>query len=53
MKLSAWARQNGLSYKTAWRLWQAGQLSISTFQLEVGAIVAQHRAEQAMKALHG
>src|SRR5262249_24400398 len=28
MKLSAWARQQGISYKTAWRLWKAGKLPV-------------------------
>lgn len=53
MKLSEWAKQIGLSYKTALRLWQAGQLSVPAFQLEAGSIVDQHRANQVMKALHG
>ena len=33
MKLSTWARQQGLSYKTAWRLWKAGKLAVPTEQL--------------------
>jgi len=33
MKLSAWAQLQGLSYKTAWRLWKAGQLPVLAEQL--------------------
>jgi predicted site-specific integrase-resolvase len=39
MKLSAWARNNGLSYKTAWRLWKTGQLPLPTEQLPTGTIL--------------
>ena len=28
--MSTWARQQGLSYKTAWRLWKAGKLPVPT-----------------------
>jgi putative resolvase len=39
MKLSAWARQQGLSYKTAWRLWRAGKLPVPAEQLSTGTVV--------------
>lgn len=39
MKLSAWAKQQGLSYKTAWRMWQAGTLPVPAEQLATGTVV--------------
>lgn len=37
MKLSDYAKELGISYKTAWRLWKAGKLD--AFQLSTGTIV--------------
>jgi len=39
MKLSEWAKQQGLSYKTAWRMWKLGQLPIPADQLPTGTII--------------
>jgi predicted site-specific integrase-resolvase len=39
MKLSVWARQQGLSYKTAWRLWKAGKLPVPAEQLATGTVI--------------
>src|SRR6202008_3594232 len=39
MKLSAWTRQQGLSYKTAWRLWKAGKLPAPAEQLATGTVI--------------
>ncbi len=39
MKLSAWAKKNGLSYKAAWRLFKTGQLPLPTTQLKTGTIL--------------
>lgn len=39
MKLSEWAKQNGLSYKTAWRLWRDGQLPVHASQLATGTVI--------------
>jgi putative resolvase len=39
MKLSAWARQQGVSYKTAWRLWKAGKLPVPAEQLKTGTVI--------------
>src|SRR5215472_922726 len=44
MKLSAWARQQGLSYKTAWRLWKAGQLPVPAEQLATGTVIVHAAA---------
>ncbi len=37
MKLSDWARKEGISYKTAWRLWKAGELN--AHQLPTGTVI--------------
>ena len=39
MKLSAWAKANGLSYQTAWRMWRNGKLPVPAEQLLTGTIV--------------
>lgn len=39
MKLSAWAKQNGLTYKTAWRMWRDGRLPIPAEQLPTGTVL--------------
>ena len=47
MKLSQWAKQQGLSYKTAWRMWINGTLPVRAEQLATGTIVLhlpEHKA---------
>ena len=39
MKLSAWARQQGLTYKGAWKMWRAGKLPFPSEQLPTGTIL--------------
>src|SRR5262252_5067699 len=39
MKLSTWARQQGISSKTAWRLWKAGKLPVPAEQLATGTVI--------------
>jgi len=39
MKLSAWAKQNGLTYRTAWRMWRDGNLPVPAEQLATGTIL--------------
>lgn len=39
MKLSVWAREQGLSYKTAWRMWRDGMLPIPSEQLPTGTVI--------------
>ena len=39
MKLSAWAKQQGVSYKTAWRWWKAGQLPVPAEQMPTGTVI--------------
>src|SRR5690242_430574 len=39
MKLSAWAKANGLAYKTAWRMWRDGRLPVPAEQLPTGTVI--------------
>lgn len=39
MKLSAWAKSQGLSYHTAWRMWKTGQLPVPVEQLPTGTVI--------------
>lgn len=39
MKLSVWAKKQGISYKTAWRLWSCGKLPLLAEQLATGTII--------------
>lgn len=39
MKLSTWAKQQGICYRTAWRMWKAGMLD--AYQLPTGTIIVR------------
>ena len=39
MKLSVWAKQQGIAYKSAWRMWKLGQLPIPAEQLPTGTVI--------------
>lgn len=41
MKLSHWAAQQGISYQTAWRMWNAKTLPVPAYQLETGTVIVQ------------
>lgn len=41
MKLSQWAKKNGLSYHTAWKLFRDGHLPVAAQQLKTGTILVQ------------
>jgi len=45
MKLSAWARANGVSYITAYRWFKAGQLPVPARQMPSGTILVQGPSE--------
>lgn len=49
MKLSDWARQQGIGYKTAWNWWKAGKLPVRAEQMPTGTIIV-YPEEQAEKA---
>ncbi len=44
MKLSAWAKANGLCYRTAWRMFKDGTLPVQAQQLATGTILVQSEA---------
>ena len=39
MKLSAWAKSQGVSYQTAWRMWKNGRLPVPAEQLPTGTVI--------------
>ena len=39
MKLAVWAREKGISYKTAWRMYKTGKIPHPTEQLPTGTIL--------------
>src|ERR1700756_4225434 len=41
MKLSQWAKEQGLTYKGAWRMWRAGQLPVPAEPLPTGTIIVK------------
>lgn len=45
MKLSVWAKNQGISYKTAWRWWKAGTMPVPVEQLASGTVIV-HETKQ-------
>lgn len=45
VKLSAWAKREGLTYKTAYRLWKTGKLPLPSKQLATGTILLEESLE--------
>jgi len=43
MKLSSYAKELGISYKTVWRLWKAGKLN--AYQLPTGTVIVREGIE--------
>jgi predicted site-specific integrase-resolvase len=39
MRLSDWAKTNGISYRSAWRMWKAGTLPVPAEQFPTGAVI--------------
>jgi predicted site-specific integrase-resolvase len=39
VKLSEWAQRQGISYKTAWRMWRSGRLPAPAEQLPTGTVI--------------
>lgn len=46
MKLSTWAKQQKISYRTAWRWFKAGILPVSAKQLSNGTILVESQSNQ-------
>jgi putative resolvase len=51
MKLSDWARMNGVSYKTAWLWWKKGQLPVPAHQLPSGTILVNVPEQSDVRAV--
>ena len=50
MKLSVWAKQTGISYRTAWQLFKDGNLPVPAYQLSTGTVIIQeHDSSKAQK----
>jgi predicted site-specific integrase-resolvase len=41
VKLSQWAKEQGLTYKGAWRMWKAGPWPVPAEQLPTGTIIVK------------
>ncbi len=39
MKLSVWARREGIHYITAWRWWRTGKLAVHAYQTPSGSVI--------------
>lgn len=39
MKLSVWAKSQGIAYLTAYRMWRSGRLPVPAYQMETGTII--------------
>ena len=45
MKLSDWARKQGISYRTAWRWFREGKLPVEAVQTSTGTILIKEVAQ--------
>jgi predicted site-specific integrase-resolvase len=48
VKLSVWAKSQGISYKTAWRMWKAGSLPVPAEQLATGTVIVHAEVPDAL-----
>ena len=46
MKLSTWAKNNGIHYQTAWLLFKNGKLPVKAVQLKTGTILVKEDTEE-------
>ncbi len=42
MKLSTWAKNNEMTYQTAWNLFKAGKLPVKAYKLPTGTIIIEN-----------
>lgn len=47
MKLSQWAKQQGISYTTAWRMWKNGRLPVPAEQMPTGTVIVHAEVPKA------
>jgi len=43
MKLSVWAKQQGITYKAAWNWWRSGKLPVEAEQMPSGTIIVKEQ----------
>jgi len=43
MKLSVWAKQQGITYQAAWKWWKAGKLPVDAEQMPTGTIIVKEQ----------
>lgn len=43
MKLSVWAKQQGITYQTAWKWWRAGKLPVAVEQMPTGTLIVKEQ----------
>lgn len=43
MKLSVWAKQQGISYQAAWKWWKSGKLPVEAEQMPTGTIIIKEQ----------
>ena len=46
MKLSVWAKSQGISYKTAWRMWKDGRLPVPAEQMATGTVIVHAESDK-------
>jgi predicted site-specific integrase-resolvase len=51
MKLSDWAEQQGITYKTAWRWFKTGRLPVPCTQTPTGTVIVHVEAYGSVLAL--
>src|SRR5208282_2593957 len=49
MKLSTWAKKQGISYRTAWRWFKSGILPVPSKQLSNGTIIVTEHSEASVQ----
>lgn len=49
MKLSQWAKNNGLCYRTAYNLFKSNKLPVQAYQLETGTIIVKDTVDSSQK----
>lgn len=47
MKLSVWAKAQGISYRTAWRMWKDGRLPVPAEQMATGTVIVHAEPNKA------
>jgi len=50
MKLSMWAKKNGVSYQTAYSWFKNGKLPVHSFQTETGTILIEENVDASLSA---